>query len=114
MEELISQALQEDMHIVVLALYVLGTVLKRIKAVPDCLISVFLAGIGMVLGYLVKGGVQGVMQGILASGAAVMCNQVIKQMKRPKRKSRHRKSKRNKGPPIGRLFHIKNERHCRL
>ena len=50
MEELISQALQEDMHIVVLALYVLGTVLKRIKAVPDCLIPVFLAGIGMVLG----------------------------------------------------------------
>lgn len=42
MEELISQALQEDMHIVVLALYVLGTVLKRIKAVPDCLIPVFL------------------------------------------------------------------------
>lgn len=40
MEELISQALQEDMHIVVLALYVLGTVLKRIKAVPDCLIPV--------------------------------------------------------------------------
>lgn len=29
MEELISQALQEDMHIVVLALYVLGTVLKQ-------------------------------------------------------------------------------------
>ena len=82
MEELISQALQEDMHIVVLALYVLGTVLKRIKAVPDCLIPVFLAGIGMVLGYLVEGGVQGVMQGILASGAAVMCNQVIKQMKK--------------------------------
>ena len=53
MEELISQALQEDMHIVVLALYVLGTVLKRIKAVPDCLIPVFLAGIGMVLGFLV-------------------------------------------------------------
>ena len=84
MEELISQALQEDMHIVVLALYVLGTVLKRIKAVPACLIPVFLAGIGMVLGYLVKGGVQGVMQGILASGAAVMCNQVIKQMKKAK------------------------------
>ena len=84
MEELISQALQEDMHSVVLALYVLGTVLKRIKAVPDCLIPVFLAGIGMVLGYLVKGGVQGVMQGILASGAAVMCNQVIKQMKKAK------------------------------
>lgn len=38
----------------------------------------------MVLGYLVKGGVQGVMQGILASGAAVMCNQVIKQMKKAK------------------------------
>ena len=84
MEELFSQALQEDMHIVVLALNVLGTVLKRIKAVPDCLIPVFLAGIGMVLGYLVKGGVQGVMQGILASGAAVMCNQVIKQMKKAK------------------------------
>ena len=67
-----------------LALYVLGTVLKRIKAVPDCLIPVFLAGIGMVLGYLVEGGVQGVMQGILASGAAVMCNQVIKQMKKAK------------------------------
>ena len=80
MEELISQALQEDMHIVVLALYVLGTVLKRIKAVPDCLIPVFLAGIGMVLGYLVEGG----MQGILASGAAVMCNQVFKQMKKAK------------------------------
>ena len=97
MEELISQALQEDMHIVVLALYVLGTVLKRIKAVPDCLIPVFLAGIGMVLGFLVEGGVQGVMQGILASGAAVMCNQVIKQMKKAKQeikktnqyKSRH-------------------------
>ena len=84
MEELISQALQENMHIVVLALYVLGTALKRIKAVPDCLIPVLLAGIGMVLGYLVEGGVQGVMQGILASGAAVMCNQVIKQMKKAK------------------------------
>ena len=84
MEELISQALQEDMHIVVLALYVLGTALKRIKAVPDCLIPVFLAGIGMVLGYLVEDGVQGVMQGILASGAAVMCNQVFKQMKKAK------------------------------
>lgn len=38
----------------------------------------------MVLGFLVEGGVQGVMQGILASGAAVMCNQVIKQMKKAK------------------------------
>ena len=38
----------------------------------------------MVLGYLVEGGVQGVMQGILASGAAVMCNQVFKQMKKAK------------------------------
>ena len=84
METLISQALQEELHIVVLALYVLGTVLKRIKTVPDYLIPAILAGVGMVLGFLVVGGVQGVMQGILASGAAVMCNQVIKQMKKAK------------------------------
>ncbi len=97
MEELISQALQEDMHIVVLTLYVLGTVLKRVKAVPDCLIPVFLAGIGMVFGFLVEGGVQGVMQGILASGAAVMCNQVIKQMKKAKQEIK--KPSKEKGRP---------------
>ena len=84
METLISQALQEDMHIVVLALYVLGAGLKRMPQVPDCLIPMLLAGAGMALGFLVEGGVQGVMQGILASGAAVMCNQVIKQMKKAK------------------------------
>ena len=85
MEELISQALQEDMHIVVFGAVCAGHGAKAHQSrAGDCLIPVFLAGIGMVLGCLVEGGVQGVMQGILASGAAVMCNQVIKQMKKAK------------------------------
>ena len=51
----------------------------------------------MVFGFLVEGGVQGVMQGILASGAAVMCNQVIKQMKKAKQEIK--KPSKEKGRP---------------
>lgn len=84
MQELIQQAMSQQMHVVVAVLYVLGTFLKRIPKIPDWGIPFILAVVGAALGFLTVGEPAGLMQGILAAGAAVTCNQMVKQVGKAK------------------------------
>jgi len=74
-----TQFLSENMYIVAATLYVLGIFAKSIPKIPDWTIPFALSIIGIAFGILIIGIPQGVLQGILCAGAAVLVNQYIKQ-----------------------------------
>ena len=80
MEQLTS-FLAENMYIVAAALYVLGVFIKAIPRIPNWVIPFVLTAVGVVFGLLIIGGADGVLQGILAAGLAVLVNQGYKQVK---------------------------------
>ena len=87
--EQIIEFLGENMYMTAIALYIIGVFLKSIPKIPNWVIPFALAGVGILLGVLlvgvpsssVDGYVNGVIQGILAAGAAVLVNQGYKQIK---------------------------------
>ena len=74
--------LVEKALILIPALWIIGYVLKKTPAVPDWLIPYVLLPIGAMGGLLLVGGVEGVIQGILAVGAAVLGNQLLVQLRK--------------------------------
>lgn len=74
-----TQFLSENMYIVAAALYVLGIFAKAIPQIPDWTIPFALSIIGIIFGVLIIGVPQGILQGILCAGAAVLVNQLFKQ-----------------------------------
>ena len=77
----ISQFLTENMYIVAAALYVLGIFLKAVPRIPNWVIPFALTAVGMGFGALILGAPQGILQGVLAAGLAVLVNQGYKQVK---------------------------------
>ena len=80
MEQLTS-FLAENMYIVAAALYVLGVFIKAIPKIPNWVILFVLTAAGVAFGLLLIGGADGVLQGILAAGLAVLVNQGYKQIR---------------------------------
>ena len=80
MEQLTS-FLAENMYIVAAALYVLGVFIKAIPRIPNWVIPFVLTAAGVAFGLLIIGGADGVLQGILAAGLAVLVNQGYKQIR---------------------------------
>ena len=64
----------------VAVLYVLGIFLKRVPNLPSWTIPFILTGLGIILGILILGVPQGILQGILSAGGAVLVDQMIKQV----------------------------------
>ena len=80
MEQLTS-FLAENMYIAAAALYVLGVFLRAVPRIPNWVIPFILTAAGVVFGLLILGGADGVLQGVLAAGLAVLVNQGYKQVK---------------------------------
>ena len=79
--EQISSFLAENMYITAAALYVIGVFLKAIPKIPNWVIPFVLTAAGVVFGLLLVGGADGVLQGVLAAGLAVLVNQGYKQIR---------------------------------
>lgn len=80
MEELIKYV-SDAYLILVPGLYVLGIIMKRTEKVSDKFIPLFLLLLGILLSCLIGGiNAVSVIQGILVTGAAVLANQVVKQV----------------------------------
>lgn len=74
--------ISENMYIVAAVLYVLGIFMKKIPKIPDWTIPFGLTVIGCVFGVFIAGVPSGLLQGVLCAGAAVLVNQMIKQVGR--------------------------------
>jgi hypothetical protein len=75
----ITDFIAGNMYIVVVVLYVLGMFMKRIPSIPDWTIPFVLTVVGVLLGLLILGVPDGILQGVLCAGGAVLVNQMIKQ-----------------------------------
>lgn len=76
----ILQFVQENVLVISAALFVLGAFLKRVERLKHWLIPFILLPIGIALCVAVTGSVvEGITQGILVTGAAVLTNEIIKQ-----------------------------------
>lgn len=75
------QYISTEALIIVPVLWVIGTVLKNSKYIPDNLIPVILIVLGVVLTNLLLGiSAKSVIQGVLVGGSSVGLNQVVKQI----------------------------------
>ena len=79
--EQLTTFLAENMYIVAAALYVLGVFCKAIPRIPNWVIPFVLTAAGVAFGLLIVGGADGVLQGILSAGLAVLVNQGYKQIR---------------------------------
>lgn len=86
----LAEYLQPETIGVAVALYVLGMILKGSKKVMDWIIPFVLLGLGVILCvaiYVIQSPgpeaiIQGFLQGIFATGSAVLVNQLIKQARK--------------------------------
>lgn len=79
----LTEALLPEMAIIVLALLVLGFIIKKTPAIPDWLIVWILPVLGVMFAAFTIGfNIHAVLQGILAAGVAVLTNQLWKQSQR--------------------------------
>ena len=80
MENLINY-ITDNALILIPVLYVLGTILKGTEKIEDKYIPIILLPVGIVLAMFMVGfNANGVMQGVLVTGASVYANQLIKQV----------------------------------
>ena len=79
-----TQFITENMYIVAAVLYVLGVFLKSIPTIPDWTIPFILTAIGIAFGVALIGIPQGILEGVLCAGAAVLVNQMVKQAQNAK------------------------------
>lgn len=79
--ENIMNYITENALILIPVLYVLGTILKGTQKVNDKYIPVILLPVGIALAMLLVGvNINGLIQGILVTGATVYANQLVKQV----------------------------------
>lgn len=73
----------ENALVLIPVLLIIGKIIKNIQKIPDKWIPVILLPLG-ILGSMALGGwtVDGAIQGILVTGAAVYGNQIYKQLKK--------------------------------
>lgn len=77
----ITSYLSEKMFPLVIFLYVVGMILKNTERIKDKYIPLILLPIGVLFSLLITGlSVDGVIQGVLATGVTVYGNQVVKQL----------------------------------
>ena len=77
----ITSYLSEKMFPLVIFLYVVGMILKNTERINDKYIPLILLPIGVLFSLLITGlSVDGVIQGVLATGVTVYGNQVVKQL----------------------------------
>lgn len=71
----------ENALILIPVLYVLGVILKGTEKIEDKYIPIILLPVGIILSmFLVGFNINGVIQGILITGASVYTNQIAKQI----------------------------------
>lgn len=79
--ENIMNYIAENALILIPVLYVLGYMLKGTEKVDDKYIPIILLPVGIILAMLIVGfDVNGFIQGVLITGAAVYANQLVKQI----------------------------------
>ena len=78
----LTQFITENMYIVAAVLYVLGVFLKSVPNIPDWTIPFILTAIGIAFGVALIGIPQGILEGVLCAGAAVLVNQMVKQVQK--------------------------------
>lgn len=84
----IEELIIENKLILIPVLIVLGIIIKRIQAIPDKFIPLILLFLGILFSVLTENAftlqsvVQSIIQGILVTGAAVLGNQIPKQLKK--------------------------------
>ena len=73
----------ENALVLIPVLLIIGQILKNIQKIPDKWIPVILLPLGIV-GSIALGGwtVDGAIQGVLVTGAAVYGNQIVKQLRK--------------------------------
>ena len=77
----ITKYLAENMLPLVPFLYVVGMILKNTERIKDKYIPLILLPVGILFSLLITGlSVDGVIQGVLATGVTVYGNQVVKQL----------------------------------
>ena len=77
----ITSYLSEKMFPLVIFLYVVGMILKSTERIKDKYIPLILLPVGVLFSLLITGlSVDGVIQGVLATGVTVYGNQVVKQL----------------------------------
>lgn len=82
MQEILNEYIVEQALIVIPVLLILGKVIKGTPNVKDWLIPYILLALGVVFTVALTGfNVDGIIQGVLVSGAAVFGNQLYKQAK---------------------------------
>lgn len=80
MEEIIKGFMLEKALVLIPVLWIIGAIVKKTPVMPDWLIPYILLAIGAVGGLVTVGvSTEGVIQGILAAGAAVLGHQLVKQ-----------------------------------
>jgi len=80
MEEIIKSFMLEQALVLIPVLWIIGAIVKRTPFIPDWLIPYILLVLGAVGGLVTVGvSAEGVIQGILAAGAAVLGHQLVKQ-----------------------------------
>jgi len=80
MEEIIKAYMMERALVLVPALWIVGAVVKKTPFVADWLIPYILLALGTAGGLVVvSADISGAIQGILASGLAVLGHQLVKQ-----------------------------------
>ena len=73
----------EEVLILIPVLYIIGMKIKKMEKINDKYIPVLLMFISIILSNLLIGfGINATLQGILISGATIMCNQFTKQLKK--------------------------------
>ncbi len=84
----IEELIIENKLILIPVLIVLGFIIKKIQAIPDKFIPLILLFLGILFSILtesvftLQSVVQSIIQGILVTGAAVLGNQIPKQLKK--------------------------------
>lgn len=84
----IEELIIENKLILIPVLIVMGFIIKKIQAIPDKFIPLILLFLGILFSILtesvftLQSVVQSIIQGILVTGAAVLGNQIPKQLKK--------------------------------
>lgn len=76
------QFIPQDMLVLVVALYALGMLLKKIEVVNDKYIIVFLLFFGIIMSIVMNGGISAnsILLGVISVAVAVLGNQTYKQL----------------------------------
>ena len=74
--------LPEELMILVVAINILGSILKSLEFVPDKYIVIILLTFGIIVALTRDWSMNSVLFGIIATGVAVLGNQTVKQLRK--------------------------------